>query len=220
MNILAVSPHFDDVELGCGGLLTRWASEGHRVDVLVCMGGNVQMHHSGAVASFEERLKEQGLASDDLSVNMLDPLQFASPARFDEQPMMGLVSMFDERFPEYDRLLIPLPSYMQDHTVVFNAALAATRPGRCNSTQIYAYEQPQQFHGMQVHGALPQRTYAAFGPADLAAQKQALLRHQSQFGGRTDSIYGPDTVELLARLRGKECGVEFACLLYPIRTWL
>ena len=35
MNILVLSPHTDDCELGCGGSLTKWSAEGHNIFVVV-----------------------------------------------------------------------------------------------------------------------------------------------------------------------------------------
>lgn len=35
MNILVLSPHTDDCELGCGGSLTKWLAEGHNIKVQV-----------------------------------------------------------------------------------------------------------------------------------------------------------------------------------------
>ena len=40
MNILAISPHSDDVELGCGGSIARFIREGHHVTVWVMSFGN------------------------------------------------------------------------------------------------------------------------------------------------------------------------------------
>ena len=42
MNILALSPHTDDAELGAGGTLARFAEEGHTVTVVAFSTGNRQ----------------------------------------------------------------------------------------------------------------------------------------------------------------------------------
>lgn len=39
MNILALGAHPDDIEFGCGGTLTTYASAGHRVFLMVLTGG-------------------------------------------------------------------------------------------------------------------------------------------------------------------------------------
>ena len=41
MNVLAVSCHPDDIEIGCGGTLLRYAKEGHNVTICHCANGNL-----------------------------------------------------------------------------------------------------------------------------------------------------------------------------------
>ena len=39
MNILAIGAHPDDIEIGCGGTLIKYAEHGHRVHLMVLTGG-------------------------------------------------------------------------------------------------------------------------------------------------------------------------------------
>ena len=41
MNILAVGCHPDDLEIGCGGTLARYAREGHHVTLSIVANGNM-----------------------------------------------------------------------------------------------------------------------------------------------------------------------------------
>lgn len=40
MNILAIGAHPDDIEIGCGGTLTKYAASGHKVHLLVLSDGS------------------------------------------------------------------------------------------------------------------------------------------------------------------------------------
>jgi LmbE family N-acetylglucosaminyl deacetylase len=40
MNILAVGPHPDDIEFGCGGALLKYAAFGHRINLLILTDGS------------------------------------------------------------------------------------------------------------------------------------------------------------------------------------
>ena len=40
MNILAIGPHPDDIEFGCGGTLMRYAQKGHDVFIMVLTDGS------------------------------------------------------------------------------------------------------------------------------------------------------------------------------------
>ena len=54
MNILAVGSHPDDIEVGCGGTLIKYAQKGHDVFLLVCTRGE-----KGGIAKarYEEQMK-------------------------------------------------------------------------------------------------------------------------------------------------------------------
>ncbi|MBW1707510.1 MAG: PIG-L family deacetylase, partial [Deltaproteobacteria bacterium] len=49
MNILAIGPHPDDIEIGCGGTLIKYAQKGHSVFMLIItrgeMGGEAEVRH-------------------------------------------------------------------------------------------------------------------------------------------------------------------------------
>lgn len=42
MNILAIGAHPDDIEYGCGGTLTKYASKGHKIYLMVLTGGELR----------------------------------------------------------------------------------------------------------------------------------------------------------------------------------
>jgi LmbE family N-acetylglucosaminyl deacetylase len=58
MNILAIGPHPDDIEIGCSGTLIKYAQRGHRVFFLIITkgekGGNPE-------ARYEEQMKAAGI---------------------------------------------------------------------------------------------------------------------------------------------------------------
>lgn len=55
MNILAIGPHPDDIEIGCAGTLTKYAERGHNVFFLLItkgeMGGEVGVRYDEQVKS-------------------------------------------------------------------------------------------------------------------------------------------------------------------------
>jgi LmbE family N-acetylglucosaminyl deacetylase len=64
MNILAIGSHPDDIELGCGGALSRYSGAGHNVYLFVLTTGT-----SGGDA--EVREAEQGKAAEILEAKEL-----------------------------------------------------------------------------------------------------------------------------------------------------
>lgn len=214
--VLVVSPHPDDAEIGMGATMSLMSDRGWVVDVAVCTGpGDLTMLHSGETVPFDKRIDEQKAAAAVLGVKVTF-LNLARASRFDQTAMVDFVSAFDNLFLKYDRVYLPLPSYMADHVRVWEAGLAAARPGRMEHVGLYAYEQPL---GWRMGTPPPWfgRVYQPLPKEALEKKKKALACHVSQFEKRPDSPAGPAGVEPWAAMRGMDCGVPAAELTYLIR---
>ena len=53
MNILAIGPHPDDIEIGCGGALIKYAQAGHAVSLMVLTDGSYGAGYIGAVIAIQ-----------------------------------------------------------------------------------------------------------------------------------------------------------------------
>jgi LmbE family N-acetylglucosaminyl deacetylase len=211
---LFVSPHPDDVEIGCGGLIHRLRARGEFVAIAVCTGeGDLAMLHSGETVPFKQRREEQLWAREHLLRPDIEWLGIAPASQFDRVPQADFVSSFDSLFPRFDAVYVPLSGYNDDHNRVWNAALAAMRPGKIDGVTVYAYEQPFGNHPPEFG-----KTYFALDRDDVGAKCSAITAHTSQMKGRMASIYGPHAASLFAALRGKEIGVTYAELYYLIRS--
>jgi len=60
MNILAIGPHPDDIEIGCGGALIKYAQTGHAVSLMVLTDGSYGADPSIRRAEQEEAAKYIG----------------------------------------------------------------------------------------------------------------------------------------------------------------
>lgn len=214
---LVVSPHPDDAEIGLGGAIHRWQREGHLPTIAVCTGeGDLTMVHSRQTVPFTQRREEQRIAAQCLGCEVLW-LELAQASKFDQTPQARFVMAFDQAFPDFDEVYLPLPSYNDDHRRVWEAGLAAMRPGKLDHVGFYAYEQAcSQCLGEPGQMAFGRR-YVAISSADLKAKQEAISAHQSQMGGRGFSIYGPRGAKVHAELRGMECGAEQAEMIYVLR---
>lgn len=214
MRYLFVSPHPDDSEIALGGLINKLAmDQGEEVDILVCTGdGNLVMRHSGKEVPFSERKSEQRLAADVLGCQNVIFAELAPASKFDTVGLSSFVRCFDEHFPQYHGVFVPLPSYNQDHNMVWEAARATARQGVMDRVALFAYEQP--FGTKQPEfGAV----YHPLSASNMAAKRQAICTHQSQMAGRADSIYSADAAADFARYRGREIGEIYAEVTYLIR---
>lgn len=222
MNIIIVSPHPDDAELGCGGTIKKLVELGHNVKILlVNNAGDLTMQHSGEVVTIEDRYEEQKVAAAVLGCefNSLNcPDEFHASA-FENVDMRIAVGLFDRYFKQNppDTVLIPFPSYNQDHQYVFRAVMAALRPNVYPSVSVMCYEQTLDYHTAE---SLEGYTYyVPLTKLQLIAKNTALEKHKSQLNGRTgNNLLSTMAVETQARMRGLQCGSTYAECFKPIRV--
>ena len=110
MRHLFVSPHPDDVEIGCGGLVHRLRARGEHAAIAICTGpGDLAMLHSGKTVPFKQRRAEQIAAAEHLLRPELIWLELAPASQFDRVAQAEFVSSFDALFPKFDVIYAPLP---------------------------------------------------------------------------------------------------------------
>lgn len=216
-NILVVSPHPDDAEIGMGAVISKFRRQGKAVTIAVCTGpGDLVMEHSGETVLFNQRQVEQNESAAVLGCQV-EFLDFGPASKFDQVSQADCVQKFTELFQGYREVYIPLPAYNRDHTIVWESALAAVRPGKNDHVQMYAYEQAfSNCLGPQLPDVLGKK-YFRVNSLDLETQRHALILHRSQMNQREDSIYGPEGIQTLARLRGLEVGLKYAQRVYVVR---
>lgn len=146
MNVLVLAAHPDDEVLGCGGTISRLASEGHRVTVAILGQGASSRHtaDSPEVEADIQALKEQSRLAAQL-MRVAEVLHFGLPDnRFDSVDLLDIVKTLEE----VDRKVQSDVVYTQhggdlnvDHAITFRAAMTAFRPlPRCRAAALYAYE--------------------------------------------------------------------------------
>lgn len=219
MRVLMISPHPDDIEISCGGLVAQLTREGHVVELVMVTGeGDLTMQHSKVTVTWEERKKEQEQAAEVLGISKVHWLNFAPASKFDTQPISKLVTALDAVLAEgWDEAYIPLPSHAEDHNVVWKACLAALRPTKADSLNVYAYEQPTQFHGEQLGFAINCTRYVELTEQDMAIKLEALGKHGSQVSTRANTLVGLGGVIKLAEMRGMQIGVRYAEAFLPLK---
>ena len=141
--ILILAPHCDDEVLGCGGIMAKYSSLGHDVNVAIITNG-----HLGAPELFSkkgtERVRFEALeAHKILGVNKTIFLDYPAP-KLDTIAAYKLSNSIAEVIDELsiDTIYIPHRGDIhKDHRITYEAALVASRPINGNSvTHIYSYE--------------------------------------------------------------------------------
>jgi LmbE family N-acetylglucosaminyl deacetylase len=149
---LVVAPHADDETLGAGGVMARYAAEGHDVFVAVMTGhGEKGPHPVFPAESWHIVRAEARRAYEILGVK--DVFFYELPAvQVSEQPLWEVnraaLNALEKARP--DRLYVPfLYDLHRDHREIFHAFSVAWRPttplGRAIG-EIYAYETQSETH--------------------------------------------------------------------------
>ncbi len=189
VSTLVFSPHVDDEVLGCFAVLN---SSTH-----VLFGGVEER----PTIPRSTRLHELNNSSTHLgfSWTLLDNTVNAYTASALISPMEELIDLHKPQ-----TVLIPEPSYNQDHRAFYDAGLVATRPHDTlwMVPEVLIYEQPHSVMWPHTQQPLPN----VFVPIDIQAKLDAYARYASQVRGHRS----PETVAAMAALRGAQAGVSHA----------
>ena len=198
---MVISPHIDDDVLGCGGIMDK--------DTYVLYVGN---GHSKNVISKEDRIKEADDVRDYLGheYNILDNI-------VDHYEVFKLINDFEEHINKIkpDELYVPHPSYNQDHRVVYDAAMIATRPHDNNHfvNKIFLYEQPQVYL-WNTTGREFKANY--FIPIELERKIGAYKLMKSQ----VREFRSPNLIRDMSMVRAKQAGKDCPVEAFEILRWV
>lgn len=216
--VLVISPHADDEVLGCGGMIKKVINQGGEVHVVVVCVGDIDFYHLGRVVTKEERKVELQRALDYLGVTEHYTLFDDYESLMDTMPIRNVISAFDSLIAKIKptTVLLPYPSFHQDHKIVFNAGFAALRPSprqKRHVRLIAGYEYPfvTWFNETLQSGSL----YMDI-TQEIDDKIEALKCHKSQIReGR--HLISPETVQSWAEKRGLEAGCPYSEMFYVLR---
>ncbi len=188
-SVVILSPHADDEVLGCFSFL----SPSCRVVYLGI--------EDRANVSRDERISEvnQSAAKSGFQWEALN-----HPVNAYRVPDLipDLERVIQECKP--DTVLVPQPSYNQDHRAVYDAAITALRPHDKNwyVRNVMVFEQPDSL--LWPHGGETEPNY--FQAISLKEKLHSYSLYTSQVRGHRS----PDLVSAIAQLRGAQAGLPFA----------
>lgn len=223
--LLVVTPHADDETYGCAGSIARIKALGGEVHVVLASAGDL-VHYAGdgtgdttRMVTHQTRLEEFRAVMDLLKVDDWEVLFTDSDTymALDGVPRKRLVGLLEaEGRLAVDRvrptmLMIPAPSYNQDHEALYRACVTATRPGvpgqRHLVPMVLAYDNTSLFWSFGQERFQP-TCYIDISDY-LDVKIQAMRRHASQV--RPPVYHGsPESLEMATVLRGREVGTAAA----------
>ena len=233
MNILAIGCHPDDLEIGCGGTLARFAGAGHRVTMVHVANGNMGHVVLMPVELRAIRLAEAQRAGQILGVAEVITLDLPDLALDSNNPQTIHQMVEVIRRVQPDLIITHAPEdYMKDHVEVsrlaFDASFSASVP------HFPTQSVSETFRVSKITPLYYMDTVAGinFLPTDyvdisetIETKLQALDCHVSQIKWMRDhdGIDFLDFVRTVSKFRGLQCGVQYAegfrqCLTWPRLT--
>ena len=187
---LFVGAHPDDIELGCGGTLSKYK---HVPTVALIM-----TRGKGGCGAGRDRREETAKALDSLYVNVIEQLEFTDKTLFKNIDM--LIAEVDRVFEKYSIREVFTHSktdFHQDHVTVYRATMAGCRR---KGVSIFGYE---------TVSTPPQFTPDTFIDVSkhLEDKFKALAYHRSQSG---KDYMNTDKLRAKAVFRGDQINVKYA----------
>lgn len=204
LNILAISPHADDVEIAMGGTIAKFAKEKHNVTILTAILPKEDL--LGNVNNFmkKNRIIEQKKAAKILGASLktldLDAYDLSFTRKY--------IKLFDEQIQKIKPDIIfscwEHDSH-QDHKTIANIIYSVTRK---NNISLYMYESMLP-GGLNTHAFSPQ---LFIDISDFVKLKiKALNAYNSVFKYKKNNYAKYfDTILGRAKFRGGTIGVEYA----------
>lgn len=216
MNVLAVGCHPDDIEIGCGGTLAKYAKQGHRVVICHCANGNM-----GHVAVEPEALREIRIAEARRGGALLGAAEVLTldvgdllVDHYDQGQVEAMVRIV--RAVDPDVILTHDPDdYMKDHAqvgkLVFDASFSATVPHFVPDAKSIGRFAPI-FYMDTLAGVNFQPEYYVDISGQIEQKLEALECHESQIKWMRDhdGVDFADMVRTCSKYRGYQCGVPYA----------
>ena len=225
MNVLAVGCHPDDLEIGCGGTLAKYAKQGHQV--VMCHVANGNMGHAVIMPDELRSIRIQEAKAAGLKLGAIEVLTLDIPdLAVDSRDKAVIAKMIDViRCVKPDLIITHGPEdYMKDHVevshLVFDASFSSSVPHR--ETEYASYPKVAPLYYMDTLAGVGFLPMEYVNISDEIDEKLTALNvHQSQIKWMLehDGIDFLDFVRTVSKFRGLQCGAKYAEGFRHCETW-
>jgi LmbE family N-acetylglucosaminyl deacetylase len=219
--MLIISPHADDESAGAGGLMSRIKAAGGETYVMVISVGDLDHfdERDGQLTQKSTRKDELADAMKILDVDDWEIIWEDSDVhmRIDDIPRRDLVNYIEREAKlatekiRPTMLVLPAPSFNQDHVAVYHAGITATRPHLHTMKAFQPFVLVADAPQLAWQSDIPFRPnfYVDITGEHLERKLSAYAAHKSQQRPAPHQG-GVDALRLLAQARGVEISVEAA----------
>lgn len=216
--VLVIAPHSDDEVLGCGGLISRYVdAKLGSVHIVCATVGDMKFRHGKEVTS-QERKEEFLQSCDLLGVKSAFVWDHENDSRLDSRPKADFISVLDNINGNFKptTVLLPYPSFHQDHQYVFDCGLAMCRPSPQQTMKlVMMYEYPAS--GWNYHPIQGGDCYVDI-TGYMERKVEALRAHKSQIR-ESPHLFSEDSMKVWATMRAREAGHGGYAELFKVLRW-
>jgi LmbE family N-acetylglucosaminyl deacetylase len=211
--VLVIEAHSDDSAISCAGFLGK-LKETHEIHFCLLTVSDIQLHHYGLVKR-AERLEEYQKFVETFSGvwHRSDNLPFDADARLDTIPRAMIVSEIERIIEDVlpDLLILQGPSFHHDHSIVYEATIAATRPtARYFPCEILVMENPTYVHSIGPQTDFIPDTYVALSEAEIELKLDIFEKCFPTQIRSSDNYLSRQGILAWSRYRGIESREEYA----------
>jgi LmbE family N-acetylglucosaminyl deacetylase len=212
--VLIVEAHSDDSAISATGLMEKFKGKYEYHFVLMSVS-EIYLHHLERKITREERMKEYenyvNYFNGTWHKNTVVP--FDSDARMDLLPKAQIVRALEDVIGEVkpDVMICQGPSFHHDHTITYEAMIAATRPtARHCPTTMLIMENPTYVHSVGPSTDFKPEFYCSLTEEQIDKKIDIFstcFPSQIRKGG---NYLSPESLKAWAKYRGMECRREYA----------
>ncbi|HBT3702484.1 PIG-L deacetylase family protein [Klebsiella sp. C228] len=219
---LIVSPHADDAEFGCGGVIAAGREKGINIHIAVASVKSENHLHRDVLTTSEVREQEliESMNFSGCSYSVFykigtnDEFDIASSSK--SVFIKELDSLIEDYSPHV--LFIPVPSFHQEHKWVYDCCIAATRPYKRTKENIIilAYEYPPAGWGDSASWDSSKGAVYVDISNYIDKKIEMLKSYKTQIRCDNTSL-SINAVKTLSMYRGMQCNTDYAELFYLLR---
>jgi LmbE family N-acetylglucosaminyl deacetylase len=211
--LLIVEAHSDDSAISISGFLDK-NRDRYQYHFLLMALSDINMHHAGMVTRAQRETEYADY------VNYFDgiwhreaALPLDADSQLDQIPKRQLVSLIESVIEgvKPETLICQGPSFHHDHSLVYEATVAATRPtARFFPQQILVMENPTYVHSIGPQTDFKPDMYVSLTEQQMQAKLECFRKYFPSQIRKNDNYLSEEGIRSWARYRGIEARCQYA----------
>lgn len=223
--VLIIAAHPDDEVLGCGGIMAKYLKKGVEFSVLFVAEGSscrfIDIRDKQAILDIKKRTENSRKALSYLGVNRVCFNDFPC-GRLDQVPIIEINKLIENEINVYkpDTVLThSLCDANNDHRVIYNSTIMATRPGALNTVaRVFTYEVLSSSQ-WSFNGEFSPNFFVSLSDEDVNEKWKALSFYESEIRNYPFPR-SEEGIRISAMNRGMQAGCKYAEAFILVRELL